>query len=118
MSTNNSSEEMKAISEARLRVAIRAGLNKVNQPFGGLWDDEIIESLITQIMSVGVEIQRPDTVLKSEYDLVVSKNATLVQLMDLMTSQLNAKSDSPAAKETDEGVRARVRQADGRERHL
>lgn len=118
MSTNNSGEEMKAISESRLRVAIRAGLNKVNQPFGGLWDDEIVESLVTQIMSVGVEIQRPDTVLKSEYDLVVSKNATLVQLMDMMTSQLNAKSDSDPAKETDKRAGIRIRQADGSERDV
>lgn len=116
----NDPDAMKAISASRIRAALRgASIDQALEAYEKVGDYEAFIATVTEsVMAIAVEIQRPDTVLKSEYDLVVAKNQTLVQLMDLMTAQLNAKSNSNPAKETERRVGVRIRQADGSERHL
>lgn len=93
------SDNMKAISESRVKVAIRSHLQSQEKVFATV--EEAVAAMAKAVMAAGVEIQRPDTVLKSEYDLVVAKNQTLVQLMELMTVQLNAKPNSSPTAKTD-----------------
>ena len=116
----NDPDAMKAISASRIRAALRGMVIDQVEAYEKVGDhlEDFIGAVTESIMGMAVEIQRPDTVLKSEYDLVVAKNATLVQLMNLMTAQLNAKSDSDPAKETDKRCGVKIRQADGSERHL
>lgn len=111
MSTENS-DKMKAISASRIRVALRgAQISFANETMA-------INDIADIIMAAAVEIQQPETVLRVEHDLVLAKNRTLLALVKLMTEQLNAKPDRPAAKETDRRVGVRIRQVDGSERNL